>query len=87
MRTKWTLAVSLSSPATPRRIEVKMAQQTLKLCPHCRDWQYFEWQCDSEIQDEPQFWLMCCCCGYTFDAEDPRISCGDAKELKQEELF
>lgn len=66
-----------------------MATQELKICPKCQDWQFCEWQVDSEIPDEPHFWFMCCACGYEFDAEQPIILPKSPNDLpkEQKQLF
>ena len=49
-----------------------MAQQELRFCPKCKEEHYCEWQCDRDSNpEEPQFFLICCSCGYEFDPESP----------------
>jgi hypothetical protein len=50
-----------------------MAQQIIKYCPQCKDFQFFEWQVDASDPDlDPEFWLMCCCCG--FETEESKLN-------------
>ena len=50
-----------------------MAQQIVKYCPKCKDVQFFEWQVDNSDPDlDPEFWLMCCCCG--FETEESKLN-------------
>lgn len=66
-----------------------MAQQEVKYCENCQDWQFCEWQVDSETPDEPRFWFMCCACGHEFDAEQPIILPKSPNDLpkEQKQLF
>jgi hypothetical protein len=64
-----------------------MAQQEVKYCENCQDWQFCEWQVDNEVAGEPLFSLMCCACGYTFDAEQPLITDPKLLPKEQTQLF
>jgi hypothetical protein len=67
-----------------------MAQQIIKFCPKCREEHYCEWQVDNEIAGEPLFSLLCCSCGYEFDAEQPVIDLPKSPEdlpKEQKRLF
>jgi hypothetical protein len=64
-----------------------MAQQEVKYCENCQDWQFCEWQVDNEIPDEPRFWFMCCACGHEFDAEHPLPSTPEELPKEQMRLF